>query len=421
MTPGPLVGAAHGVITPSRPGPLAGYAARGPVLATSTIDDLEATVLVLDRVGLRLAWVTIDCVAVPTALAKRLASVVRDELGAGTRVLVAASHTHSGPAHWLGRFAPGHEAPLDRLAVDELLEHVRVIAAEAFHRRQPSDLSWAEPIVRGLAAPRAVASEAIPIRVGVLAIHAGGVLRAVLVDAPCHPTVLGAESTGWSADWPGGLRRALRAAHPGVEVAFLNGACGDLSTRFTRRDSSAAEADRLGGLVAEAIIESVPNARPLVGALTLHDGRVPLATRRVDAEEASARLNAARKALGAGTDPIDRSLVDGALIELAVARSVVDETIEVPVSIAHIDGICWVATPLEVFSSTAASLGAGRTVRLLGCVDGYLGYLPDAAAVKADTYEARTALFAPEAEPAFRIALERLLTLIHPSLTLETP
>ncbi|KAA9148648.1 hypothetical protein F6B41_06080 [Microbacterium lushaniae] len=417
--PGLLVGGAHGVITPRRPGPLAGYAARGPVSATSTLDDLEATVLVLASAGLRVAWLTIDCVAVPTALAERLKAVVRDELGPGTRVLVAASHTHSGPAHWLGRFAPGHEAPLDPLAVDELLERVRIIAADAFQRMQSSGMSWTEPVVHGFAAPRAVASEAIPIRAGVLAIHAEGVLRAILVDAPCHPTVLGAESTGWSADWPGGLRRALRAAHPGVEVAFLNGACGDLSTRFTRRDSSSAEANRLGGLVAAAIIEALPHARPAAGALTMHEERVSLPSRRVDAEQAAARVGAARANLGTQADPIARSLVDGALIELAVARAVVDDTIEVPVAIVGLGGIRWVATPLEVFSSTAEALAAGGAVRVVGCVDGYRGYLPDAAAVRADTYEARTSLFAPEAEPAFRAAIDRLLAR-STSLTSET-
>jgi len=38
-------------------------------------------------------------------------------------------------------------------------------------------------------------------------------------------------------------------------VVFVNGACGNLSTRFTRRESSYEEADRIGRSIASRIVE----------------------------------------------------------------------------------------------------------------------------------------------------------------------
>jgi len=404
------VGAAHGIVTPNRPGPLAGYAARGGAVATSTIDDLEATVLVLDA-GPRLVWITLDAVAVTTALADLLTAAARAAVGPDARVLVAASHTHSGPAHWLGDFAPGHRAPLDEVAVAELADRVALIAADAVARLADCDLDWSEPTIHGVAAPRLTRSEAVPVQAGVLTASVGGRVMALLVDVPCHPTVLGPASTGWSADWPGAMRRRVRAAHPGVEVAFLGGACGDLSTRFTRREASVAEVERLGGVVADAILAGAVRARSVAGNLEIESIDIALPTRSVDIDAAVERLTRARAGADAyPDDAVARSVADGAEVEVDIAVAAHRPVIDVPVTVVGFDGVRWIATPLELFSSTAATLRRHGSVRLLGCVDGYLGYLPDAAAVAADSYEARTALFSDVAESAFRAALSPFLT-----------
>ena len=89
---------------------------------------------------------------------------------------------------------------------------------------------------------------------------------ATLVHLALHPTIFPAESRVVSADFPGALRRSLPASRFGT-VLYLNGAAGDISTRFTRRAQDASEVDRIGGEIAGAVanasnLRSVPASEP---------------------------------------------------------------------------------------------------------------------------------------------------------------
>lgn len=49
-----------------------------------------------------------------------------------------------------------------------------------------------------------------------------------------HPTILQAETKFFSAEYPGYLLRKLEENHPNTNFTFIQGAAGDISTRFTR-------------------------------------------------------------------------------------------------------------------------------------------------------------------------------------------
>lgn len=405
------IGAFHGDVTPCNSGPLAGYIARNGARATGTLDPLESTVVLIDDGSTHVCLVTLDAVAVTAELTNQIAAAIRSALDEKLSVHVAASHTHSGPAHWLGTFAPGHIAELDNEARNDLVQRLVSIAITAAKRRErAASIGWSEPVIEGLAATRSVRSDSTPITAGVLVVDNEDDERIVLVDVPCHATVLGPDSLQWSADWPGALRRSLRRQWPGAEIAFLNGACGDLSTRFTRREATAAEADRLGRLAALSILASTPHTQPPSVSLDLFDAHIVLPRREVDEAAAQQHLDETERAGAA--DPIARSLADGAKVELAVARASVGKSdeISVPVTVLQMGGTTWLMTPLELFSSTADALSRRiPRLRLIGCVDDYLGYLPDAAAFDAATYEARTALFGPDAETQFQDRVQGIL------------
>lgn len=413
MTVATRVGTARGMITPTRTGPLAGYAARGETAATHTIDELEATIMIIDDGTRRVVWVALDVVAVTRRVTERLAAAVRESAGADARVLVAASHTHSAPAHWLGAFAPGHSAVLDSDSVAELADRVREIAARAVRELAPARWEWTETEIDGLASLRAGEPGSVLVLAGVLVAYRGDRVVSLLVDAPCHPTVLGPASLGWSADWPGAMRRRLRAAFPEADVVFVNGACGDLSTRFTRQASSVEEMTRLGGLAADAVARGVAGARSIDGEISIDDFCIPLPTRLLSEAAAADRLEyaLAAQAQAPAGDAVARSVVDGASVELALARAATGPVIQIPVVILGIGDVRWVATPLEVFSTTAEALRVhGGPVRLIGCVNDYRGYLPDDLAFSRDSYEARTTAFSAQAEPEFRTAVIGALT-----------
>ncbi len=426
MSPRLRVGAAHAIITPSRPGPLAGYIARGGAVASAVLDELEASVVVLDDGRTELAWVTIDAVAVTERLTREVERIAARVAGRAVPVVVAASHTHSAPAHWLGEFAPGHGAALDEEALAELLARLEHAFDAAWRGRAPAEASWSEPSVPGLASRRAYRDAAVEVTAGVLTLAAGDRATAILVDVPCHATVLGPDNLAWSADWPGALRRELRRHHPDAVVAFLNGASGDLSTRFTRTAATPGEAERLGALVADVVLASIPWGVPVAPELTVHEAGLALPAAVRDPAAARERLAAAeerRASADEGAAALLQSVVDGARIELAVSELPVDDPVEASARLVRLGHVTWIALPFEVFSSTAEAVADGHgPVRLIGCAGPYQGYLPDAAAYADDTYEARTARVSPQAEPSARAQLAFALSVldhIHPASELS--
>ncbi|WP_214319978.1 hypothetical protein [Nonomuraea sediminis] len=247
-----LLAAASLDVTPPAGHPLDGYAAREGV-ADGAADPLRATIVWLSTAGdPGVAWLCLDAVAVSTDLARRLAGAVPgvpDE-----RVVVCASHTHSGPSGWSGSIHPFLPAVRSPELVEALVAAVEGVVLE---RRRVRAL-WCSPDAPGVGANRHRPDGPHDTSAGVLALHGPEGVEALLVDYACHPTVLGPDNLSWSADWPGAARRSL----PGV-VAFLQGAAGDVSPRFVRRGRDTTEATRLGDLLATPILRALPTAQPL--------------------------------------------------------------------------------------------------------------------------------------------------------------
>ena len=78
---------------------------------------------------------------------------------------------------------------------------------------------------------------------------------ATLVGYGCHPVTTGYDMYVYSADFPGPLRRVVRAA-TGGECVFFQGAAGNVLPRFAFTDDES-EAERMGTRIAVAAHESV--------------------------------------------------------------------------------------------------------------------------------------------------------------------
>lgn len=414
-------------VTPSAPGPLAGYEARRDAESTGVLDPLEAGLLVLEDAGLRVAWLTLDAIAVPQELSARLRGAVSDAArrqGVGDLLVrTVASHTHSAPRGWVGSILPGHSGQVIARDADELVLRVgaladRVLAAPAEAVRA----TWTERRVAGMAANRLDPEGPRDDTAGALVLRrADGALRAVLFDVGAHPTVLGPGNLRWSADWPGAARRILRAAlaardeaagRPGSDpvVMFLQGAAGDVSVRFTRRGDDAAEVARLGALAASAVLDAVVHdGRELHGRIRHVSAVLPLPRRRFPdaARAASDRLAIETERAGlAGVPPLDprvrlaQSRVDGARVQEELIEAGIPETVPFPVSVVRIGDAAWVHLPVEPFSEVARRIRESSpfpVTRVVGYTDGYLGYFVDERAAELGTYEALSSLFGPEA------------------------
>lgn len=378
-----LAGAAEIDITPPTGLLMDGYAAR-VAPNSGPHDPLMAQVLVLEHGGNRAALVTLDLLAVTRTFADPL----RLELAAlldtsPDAVLVAASHTHAGPVGAQDWFPVGAGTRLDDDLVALIHNRVGLAARQAIDRMQPCTLRSASGALYGLGGDRNRPDQPVDSQVTVLSFHAeDGTPRAILFHYACHPTILSANNTRYSADFPGAARERIRAAHPGATCLYLNGAAGNISTRFHRRDQSFSEVRQLGHLLGDHVMTLMDAAQPQAARLAWACEMVELSLRR---------FGAARVALEpTGNARLDTVRAEGVAIEADLRRTFVDRT-TLPATVCglQIDGWRLLTAPGEAFSELAQLLHADDPYALVaGYTNDYLGYFPTQAAIDAETYEA---------------------------------
>jgi hypothetical protein len=222
-------GAAGVALAPPEGVPLAGYGERGPRnRSRGALAPVEARALVVERAdGARVGLVALDVLIVwPTlraAVVERVADLRLEVL------LVAATHTHSGPGgyvdQWLGELGilgRYREDALEALA-DGAAAALRAAARVLEPARLGSGALEAPELVRNRRGAEGAADADVP----VLRVAAGdGRTLATLFALAAHPVALPPENRALAPDYPGAARARIEAEHGGVAI-FLAGPLGD--------------------------------------------------------------------------------------------------------------------------------------------------------------------------------------------------
>jgi hypothetical protein len=268
-------------ITPPIGSPMAGYSARQGT-ASGVLDPLMAQLLVLEQGTTRVAILTFDL--------RRLVSsrIIEGVKALGIEhVVLASSHTHSGPdaddETFKGTAGPWRRELEDRVVamVKSTLEdssrsfEARVAAGEGSvylgHNRilvQSDGAGGERSTMLWRNAERKPTHPTDPTTLVLSIEDSAGTLRAVLVNHACHAVVLGPDNLQLSADYPGAMRRALATSLGGrgrqglnpVQVMFLQGAAGDINPYDDKQpiDQRAAETMRdTGEALATAVLPVV--------------------------------------------------------------------------------------------------------------------------------------------------------------------
>ncbi|HEX6140348.1 MAG TPA: hypothetical protein VF013_07815 [Candidatus Limnocylindria bacterium] len=426
----PLLAAATSVdLTPPAGLPMGGYVLRDGAVASDAHDALEANLIrIRGRSGGEVLWVTLDALAVDAELAASVADAVASAAGCPRDgVLVCASHTHSSAAGWMASNSPALPDTRDDAIRQRLVAQLAGAAGQLADRLEPA---W--PALGEGQAPAAGSNRNDPAgphdpSVGAFGlVDEQGRLLAALIDYACHATVLGHANLRWSADWPGAARRALagalEASAPFVTpetkpaprapvVAFLQGAAGDASPRFVRRDQGFGEVDRLGGLVAAGGLAGLLTAAPSPAAtpITVLRREVAVPTRELPAADTlrdrldqTERAWQAAQASGApaAEERIARTRYEGAMVLQRLAASGLPPALTAPIRVVVIGEGAWVHLPVELFASLGLAIREGSLfswTRVIGYTDAYLGYVADPPAHRAGVYEALASSFGPDA------------------------
>ena len=236
-------------------------------------DALSVRALVLEHGGRRLAWATIDLVAVDRSFTADAARALAAALPS-TTLLISASHTHSGPGAFVDSEALGWLAldrldpTIRRLLLDTVVDAVR--RAEA--ARQPARVAVASvmaPPVVSSRLNRPLDREMLVLRVSDAQARPLGVVWNFAI----HGTTLGPRNLRISGDVTG--EASLRVERDlGVPALYVNGAVGDVSPAG-HGDRAARE---LGTALATAVRSGWDRAEPMRPALAAISRTVTLPT-----------------------------------------------------------------------------------------------------------------------------------------------
>lgn len=395
------IGFAKTEITPPLGTELGGYAGYRP--CSGVHDPLFCKAVVLEQQGVRYGLIAFDLMCVDESLHHAVADAVADLGIAKERLIACAIHSHATPVGLVpgrGRLAKVNSTITPQNPdFSHYIRQVITAAADACSRATAELEPFAVRTAR-VPAP-AVGSERhtgnAPIgELTVLQCQTESGNNLIIYNFPCHPTVTNAANLLVSADFVSGIEAQL-----GADMAvFLNGAAGDISTRYTRRESTFAECERMGRIAAEQIrkaIEHAPFLRPtpLIG---IH-ADITLDARKVDSpEDAEQQLRAHTQrwqdAVNRGEDALAvrtlKSYVEGAGVNLEFAQTMDGiRKLNLPVTVFRFCGLDFMTVPGELFST----LQPGNT-SVIGYANGYYRYICDENAYAVGYYEAMAAIIA---------------------------
>ena len=229
--------------------------------------------------------------------------------------------------------------------------------------------------------------------------------KILLYNLCCHPTVLSSENLQISADFPGAAAEKLEEQAGGYDmVVFINGSAGDMSTRYTRQESSFKECSRFADMILETIEKTKKGDFLPLHKIELKYHSISLKRAILpDTKNALANLQKAitdlkeLKDKNAGTAALRKaaSFVEGA--QMSLLKSKAEEKTEknkiIETGILQINDSIIVCSPLELFSSLALILKEKKKVGCFGYINCLEGYLADTDAWDNLDYEALSSDF----------------------------
>ena len=397
---GMRIGFAKMEITPPLGTELGGYAGYRP--CSGVHDPLYCKAVVLEQDGVRYGLIALDLMCADESLHQKIAEAVADLGLSKERLIVCAIHSHAAPAGLVpgkGALAKVNSTITPRKA--EFADYIRQVidAAAACCGRAAAGLESFEVRTARGAAP-AIGSERhtgkAPMgELTVVQFKTESGKNLVIYNFPCHPTVTNAANLQVSTDFVAGIEAQL-----GADMAiFLNGAAGDISTRYTRRESTFDECERMGKIAGAQVLKVMENAPFVQPSLKGIHANITLDARQVDTlENAENALREHTKrwqeAVSRGEDAMTvrilKSYVEGAGVNLEFAQTMDGiRELNLPVTVFRFCGLDFISIPGELFSTLKP-----ENTSVIAYANGYYRYICDENAYEAGYYEAMAAIVA---------------------------
>ena len=391
-------------ITPQLPRPLCGYEMNR--VAVEVHDDLYARVLLMKHNEELYVLAQCDLIAIDTLVIKKVYEQVK-ELGIKKEhITIVATHTHAGPSGVFntseGMFAQmqGIFGMTDFELIDSVVGKIVTAIHNAYENMLPSEITIARGTIENVGTERHDPTLPGDNSLLVFKFTRCDGREILLYNYACHPTVTGPGNIEMSADFPYAVERDMDYDM----VMFVNSCCGDISSRFTRIDSSFEQVD----IYAERIIKGIEDAleHPVYEGqfndVFMNEYSVVVPIRKVrpveveqaQLEEYERQLEVAKQNnLSASELRVIASFAEGAktAVNLAKALQGMKEE-DVHYMMMRIQNVVIAVAPGEMFSTLGRPLKE-EGIEVFGYGNGYYIYIADENSYDKGYYEAMSSPF----------------------------
>src|SRR5262249_55051517 len=202
-------------------------------------------------------------------------------------------------------------------------------------------------------------------------------------------------------------------------TVFANGACGNLNHRdvqWADRQSSPAEARRIGTVLAGAVGRTYPRLQPLpAGALKAKSETVKLPLAPVSSDDVAQAKEIVQRVTDPKTKFLEKVFAYKAL-DVAPRQG---QPLEVEVQVIALgDQVAWVSLPGEIFVELGLAVKRGSRfpyTMIAELANGAVGYVPNQPAYAEGNYEVVSARCTAGSGELLVEAALRLLDELHPN------
>ena len=396
-------GVARRAITPPVGVDLTGYVGR-PGPSARVHDELYATAVMLDDGTTRIGIVSLDIVGIGSGQDAALRKGICEAADIDpANLLIACSHTHSGPATMVLRGMGERDENYLKWAHSQIV----TAASKAGENLRDASLSFAQTqsdlginrrnwvIDQGIGASETSGRITDP-QLSVLVARTSAGDSIALFNYACHGTVMNFDNVEVSSDWIGAARDILEES-PSIKTAvFLQGCCGNINPRFGRTFE---DVNRAGERVARPLLEALPDMEPVqnptfkVAWKSVELPFLPLPSIEALEQEISFLNNEIQEARSAGGPAVQLRAREALLLWAQDACKVQDSGspmhVTVPLQAISMGNVTILAIPGEVFCEIGLAIKkmSKSDIMVVGYANGNIGYIPTAEAYREGGYE----------------------------------
>lgn len=218
-------------------------------------DDLHARIMAFEDDRMKIYLISCDNLGLPITLQNELQTRLQKNYNKHVFVTISSTHTH---------FAP---TPDNADYRNELLEKLENACQNLVLEDGTYEISYQREFFDGLGTSRISHHKADHIYLQLLSIYKNNKRIAVLITHNVHPTIHNGDTPYFTAEYPGYVLQKCFQKHPETAFTFMQGADGDISTRFTRPsqdwDGMCFLANKLYNKIEEMLLFE-PKRKPLV-------------------------------------------------------------------------------------------------------------------------------------------------------------